>query len=277
MLTPPPPVCRSEVEAADGCSRLPPRSAAAWRAMNSWCAAIVAATVAGSARSQDCSSSQMNTTYSAISPASQPAPKVITAPPWSRQDDLSDLDVHAAGQPRAAGRQRGRGVQVRGVDNHIPGQHRVARLAATRRGQGTGRADPVAPVGDRRAELPEPRPPRLLLLRRRGAIRLAAESQNVLTHGGAPFEPGRRLPPALTQYVAPHPPRSTPTAAVPHRRRAGLRRSYRSGAAQRHIPARPSITGEPPHAGGKPDTAGHLRWGPAPSARPSPAALAQPR
>src|SRR6516162_8795031 len=199
MLTPPPPVCRSEVEAADGCSRLPPRSAAAWRAMNSWCAAIVAATVAGSARSQDCSSSQMNTTYSAISPASQPAPKVITAPPWSRQDDLSDLDVHAAGQPRAAGRQRGRGVQVRGVDNHIPGQHRVARLAA--------------------------------------------ESQNVLTHGGAPFEPGRRLPPALTQYVAPHPPRSTPTAAVPHTCRAGLRRSHRSGAAHRHIPARPNTTG----------------------------------
>src|SRR6516164_4745444 len=212
MLTPPSRVCRSEVEAADGCSRLPPRSAAAWRAMNAWCAAMVAATVAGSARSQDCSSSQMK-------------PKVITAPPWSRRDDLADLDVHAAGQPRAAGRQRGRGVQVRGVDDHIPGQRRVARLAAARGGQGAGRADPVAHVGDRRAELPKPRPPRLLLLRRRGAVRLAAESQDVLTHTGAPSEPGRRLPSALTQYVAPHPPRSTPNAAVPHRYRARLRRS----------------------------------------------------
>src|SRR5262252_6738408 len=231
MLTPPSPVCRTEVEAAEGCSRLPPRSAAAWRAMNAWCAAMVAATVAGPARSQDCSSSQMNTTYSAISPASQQEPKVISAPPWSRRDDLADLDVHAAGQPRATGRQRGRGVQVRGVDDHIPGQHRAARLAAARGEQGAGRADPVAHVGDRRAELPEPRPPRLLLPRRRGAVRLAAESQNVLTHTGAPFEPGRRLPPALTQYVAPHPPRSTPTAAAAHRCRAGLRRSYRSGAA----------------------------------------------
>src|SRR5262252_1161754 len=229
MLTPPSPVCRTEVEAAEGCSRLPPRSAAAWRAMNAWCAAMVAATVAGSARSQACSSSQINTTYSAISPASQQKPKVITAPPWSRRDDLSDLDVHAAGQPRATGRQRGRGVQVRGVDDHIPGQHRAARLAAARRGQGAGRADPVAHVGDRRAELPEPRPPRLLLLRRRGAVRLAAESQNVLTHTGAPFKPGRRLPSAFTQYVAPHPPRSTPTAAVACRCRASpqlpLRRS----------------------------------------------------
>src|SRR5215471_10808959 len=54
------------------------------------------------------------------------------------------------------------------------------------------------------------------------------------------------LPPALTQYTAPHPPRSTPNAAVPHRRQAGLRRSYRSGAAQRHIPARPNMTGLPP-------------------------------
>src|SRR5215831_16237861 len=213
MLTPPSPVCRSEVEAADGCSRLPPRSAAAWRAMNSWCAAIVAATVAGSARSQDCSSSQMNTMYSAISLSSRSGPGVITAPPWSRRDDLADLDVHPAGQPRAAGRQGGRGVQVRGVDDHIPGQHRVARLAAARGGQGAGRADPVAHVGDRRAELPEPRPPCLLLLRRRGAVRLAAESQDILTHAGAPFEPGRRLPPALTQYVAPHPPRSTPNGA----------------------------------------------------------------
>src|SRR5499427_8270611 len=157
MLTPPSPVCRTEVEAAEGCSRLPPRSAAAWRAMNAWCAAMVAATVAGPARSQDCSSSQMNTTYSATSPASQQEPKVITAPPWSRRDDLSDLDVHAAGQPRAAGRQRGRGVQVPGVDDHISGQHRVARLAAARGGQGAGRADPVAHVGDRRAELAEPR------------------------------------------------------------------------------------------------------------------------
>src|SRR5215831_6731355 len=234
MLTPPSPVCRSEVEAADGCSRLPPRSAAAWRAMNSWCAAIVAATVAGSARSQDCSSSQMNTMYSAISLSSRSGPGVITAPPWSRRDDLADLDVHPAGQPRAAGRQGGRGVQVRGVDDHIPGQHRVARLAAARGGQGAGRADPVAPVGDRRAELAKPRPPRLLLPRRRGAVRLAAESQNVLTHTGAPFEPGRRLPPALTQYVAPHPPRSTPTAAVAPRCRAGLRRSHRPGPAQRH-------------------------------------------
>src|SRR6516162_6502574 len=175
MLTPPPPVCRSEVEAADGCSRLPPRSAAAWRAMNSWCAAIVAATVAGSARSQDCSSSQMNTTYSAISPASLSGPGVVTAPPWSRRDDLGDLDVNAAGQPRAAGRQRGRGVEVRGVDDHIPGQHGAARLAAARGGQGAGRADPVAGVHDRWPELPDPRPPRLLLLRRRGAVRLPAE------------------------------------------------------------------------------------------------------
>src|SRR5262252_5692387 len=187
MLTPPP-LCRSDVEAADGCSRFPPRSAAAWRAMNCWCAAIVAATVAASARSQDCSSSQMNTTYSAISPASRSGPGVITAAPWSRRDDLSDLDVHAAGQPGTAGRQRGRGVQVRGVDDHIPGQHRVARLATARGGQGAGRADPVAHVGDRWAELPKPRRPRLLLLWRRGAVRLAAESQDVLTHAGAPFE-----------------------------------------------------------------------------------------
>src|SRR6516164_7448888 len=182
MLTPPSRVRRSDVEAADGCSRLPPRSAAAWRAMNFWCAAIVAATVAGPARSQDRSSSQMNTMYSAISPASQPEPTVITAPPRSRRDDLADLDVHPAGQPRAAGRQRGRGVQVRGVDDHIPGQHRGARLAAARGGQGAGRADPVAHVGDRRAEPPEPGPPCLLLLRRRDAVRLAAESQDVLTH-----------------------------------------------------------------------------------------------
>jgi len=45
----------------------------------------------------------MNTTYSAISPASQQEPKVITAPPRSRRGNFSDLDVHAAGQPRAAG------------------------------------------------------------------------------------------------------------------------------------------------------------------------------
>src|SRR5215831_12609648 len=118
MLTPPSPACRSEVEAMDGCSRLPPRSAAAWQAMNFWCAAIVAATVAGSACSQDCSSSQMNTMYSAMSFASRSGAGVITAPPWSRRDDLADLDVHAAGQPRAAGRQRGCGVEVRGVDDH---------------------------------------------------------------------------------------------------------------------------------------------------------------
>src|SRR5215471_11176233 len=140
MLTPPSPVCRSDVEAADGCSRLPPRSAAAWRAMNCWCAAIVAATVAASALSQDCSSSQMNTMYSAISPASRSGPGVITAPPWSRRDDLADLDVHAAGQPRAAGRQRGRGVQVRGVDDHIPGQHRPDRLRIGVGGSGVGGA-----------------------------------------------------------------------------------------------------------------------------------------
>ena len=30
--------------------------------------------------------------------------------------------------------------------------------------------------------------------------------------------------------------------------------------AQRHMPARPNMTGVPPHRGGKPDTACHLRW-----------------
>src|SRR6516225_3907272 len=168
MLTPPSGVCRIDVEAADGCSRLPPRSAAAFRAMNSRCAAIVASTVAGPARSHDRSSSQMNTTYSAISPASPSGPRVITAPPRSGRNDLGDLNVNA-------GRQPGRGVQVRGVDDHVTGQHGAARLAAARGGQGTGRADPVAGVHDRRPELPEPRPPRLLLLRRRGAVRLPAE------------------------------------------------------------------------------------------------------
>src|SRR6516165_7848949 len=218
MLTPPSEVCRIDVEAADGCSRLPPRSAAAFRAMNSRCAAIVASTVAGPARSHDRSSSQMNTTYSAISPASPSGPRVITAPPRSGRNDLGDLNVNAVGQPRAAGRQRGRGVQVRGVDDHITGQHGTARLAAARGGQGTGRADPVAGVHDRWPELPEPRPPRLLLLRR-GAVRLPAEGQDVLAHGNAPFEPGP--PPAagpFTHYVAPHPTGSRPPAPAPRRR-----------------------------------------------------------
>jgi hypothetical protein len=47
--------------------------------------------------------------------------------------------------------------------------------------------------------------------------------------------------------------------------------------AQRHIPARPNMTGEPPHAGGKPDTACHLRWAtpirPSFPRRPGPAAV----
>src|SRR6516165_2634561 len=175
MRTPPSGVCRIDVEAADGCSRLPPRSAAEFRAMNSRCAAIVAATVAGPARSHDRSSSQMNTMYPAISPASPPGPRVITAPPRSGRNDLGDLDVNAVGQPRAAGRQRSRGVQVRGVDDHITGQHGTARLAAARGGQGTGRADRVAGVHDRWPELPEPCPPRVLLLRRWGAVGLPAE------------------------------------------------------------------------------------------------------
>src|SRR5262249_49147532 len=161
---------------------------------------------------QDCSSSQMNTTYSATSPASQQKPTVITAPPRSRRDDLADLDVHAAGQPRAAGRQRGRGVQVRRVDDHIPGQHRVARRAAgPRGGRAAGPAAPVAHAGAPRPDLPNPPPPRLPPPGPRGAVRLAAKSQNVPPHPGPPFEPGRPLPPPPPQSVAPPPPRSTPT------------------------------------------------------------------
>src|SRR6516162_973647 len=233
MLTPPSEVCRIDVEAADGCSRLPPRSAAEFRAMNSRCAAIVASTVAGPARSHDRSSSQMNTMYSAISPASPSGPRVITAPPRSGRNDLGDLNVNAVGQPRAAGRQRGRGVQVRGVDDHVTGQHGTARLATARGGQGTGRADPVAGVHDRRPELPEPRPPRLLLLRRRGPVRLPAEGQDVLAHGNAPFEPGP--PPAagpspITSHRT-RPDRHPPpgTAQTPGR----FRRSCRPGPAPR--------------------------------------------
>jgi hypothetical protein len=49
MATPPSGVWRIDVAVSLVCSRLPPRSAPAWRAMKSSCAAMVASTVRGSA------------------------------------------------------------------------------------------------------------------------------------------------------------------------------------------------------------------------------------
>src|SRR5215831_20105662 len=100
--TPPPAQCRTDVAVSLGYSRLPPRSAPAWRAMKSSCAAMVASTVCGPAFSHAVSSSQMNTRYSAISAAR----------------NLADLDADPAPQARAAAGQAGGLVSVgRGYDD----------------------------------------------------------------------------------------------------------------------------------------------------------------
>src|SRR5262249_35186916 len=101
-----------------------------------------------------------------------------------------DLHVNAASQPGAATGQLGRGVEVRGVDDHVTGQHGAGRVTTVRGGQGPGRAHPVAEVHHRRPQLPEPCPPCLLILWRRGAARLGTESETVLAHRSAPIRPG---------------------------------------------------------------------------------------
>src|SRR5215472_8753383 len=172
------------------------------------CAAIVCSAAAGSARSHACSSSQMNTMYSAIN-ATSLAVESSRHDPLSGGHDLGDLNVHRADQPRAPGRQARGVVEIVGFDDNIAAEHRGARIATVRRGQGPGGPDPVTPVGDRRPELAEPGAPRLLLVGGRGPARLAAECDDVLAHGHAPFGSGR-LSPARTPYVARHSPGSTP-------------------------------------------------------------------
>src|SRR5258708_29087395 len=113
---------RIDVDAALGWSRLPPRTAEALRAMNSRCAAIVACTLSGLACSQACSSSQMNTMYSAIS-----APSDRRGPARRRRclrvDDLGHLDAHVVSRPGAARGGPPSGLEAVRAADVAPGQH----------------------------------------------------------------------------------------------------------------------------------------------------------
>src|SRR5215467_5733626 len=198
--TPPSAQWRSEVAAALGCSRLPPRSTSALRAMKSWWAAWVDSTKAGSACCHAASSSQMNTMYSAISgpfvrlrtghslgegPVGAGDPRSLTAVRTAGRsgvDDLADLDADPVLETGTAAGQAGGLVGVGGADHDIPGQGRGRRVAVVLAVQGMHGAHPVSAVGDRRAEAGEPGAPLLVLIRLGRAVRLAAEGENVLAH-----------------------------------------------------------------------------------------------
>src|SRR5215469_12262168 len=198
--TPPSARWRSEVAAALGCSRLPPRSTSALRAMKSWWAAWLDSTKAGSACSHAASSSQMNTMYSAISapfvllraghslgegPVGAGDPRSLTAVRTAARsgvDDLADLDADPVLETGTAAGQAGGLVGVSGADHDIPGQGRGRRVAVVLAVQGTHRAHPVSPVGDRGANGGEPGAPLLVLVLLGRAVRLAAEGENVLAH-----------------------------------------------------------------------------------------------
>src|SRR5215470_16316580 len=201
MATPPSAPRRIEVDIPLGCSRLPPRSAAALRAMNSSCSAWLAATVPASAFAHAASSSQMNTMYSAISgllyhapaPAGiavcstcagqDCAPRVRTVPVRdrpasqgrplphrdrvrSRAGNLADLDADPMPQTGAATGQTGGLICVSGGDDDVPRQDRGRRIAASLAAQGAHRAHLVSHVGDRSAKTREPGTPLLALIRR---------------------------------------------------------------------------------------------------------------
>src|SRR5258708_28215304 len=170
-----------DVDAAPGWCRLRPRTAGALRAMTSRCAAIVACTLSGLACSQACSSSQMNTMYSAISPPSDrrgPARRRRCL----RVDDLGHLDAHVVSQPRPARRELASRLEAVRADDDVRGQHPRARIAVLLAGQRPGRADPVTEVGDRGTEPREPGAPLLFFPTLPPPPVLPAQHPHVLPH-----------------------------------------------------------------------------------------------
>src|SRR5262249_40923095 len=97
-------------------------------------------------------------------------------------DDLADLDADPVLETGTAAGQAGGFVGVSGADHDIPRQGRGRRVAVVLAVQGTHRAPPVSPVGDRGAKVGKPGAPLLVLIRLGRAVRLAAESENVLAH-----------------------------------------------------------------------------------------------
>src|SRR5215469_4602255 len=115
--------------------------------------------------------------------------------PRSGGNNLGDLDVHAASQTGAPGREARGGVEIVGFDDNIAAQHGGAWVAAVRGRQDASGPGPVTPISDPLPERAEPCAPRPVLVGGRSATRLATESNDVLAHGNSPFGSGRRRRP----------------------------------------------------------------------------------